>query len=284
VGSGRQHLTASSRLPHSNQQLMKDKKTATHLPRYKIHGSDAALPLLVYIAGMDGTGELFYKQIPALSEVYRVVTFRLRDTSDATFEDLTDDVATIIGEAGEAKAFIVGESFGGTIAMTFALRYPEMTERLIVINSFPYYRRRLRINLAARLAAVAPYTMAVPFRLCMASLGLWLDGVRSEDRRRVLQALRSVEMKSYARRLRLIAEVDIVDRLAEIGAPTLFIAATRDLLVGSVREAKLMSSRVPDATVKIVEGAGHACLLGNQVRLSQLLAEWIAVGSPLPPA
>jgi pimeloyl-ACP methyl ester carboxylesterase len=256
---------------------MKDEKPTKHLPRYRIDGSDSALPLLVYIAGMDGTGELFYKQIPALSEVYRVVTFRLRDTSDATFEDLTDDVATIIGEAGEAKAFIVGESFGGTIAMTFALRYPQMTERLIVINSFPYYRRRLRINLAARLAAVAPYRMAVPFRLCMASLGLWLDGVTGEDRGRVLQALRSVEMKSYARRLQLIAEVNIEDRLAEIGAPTLFIAATRDLLVGSVREAKWMSSQVPDATVKIIQGAGHACLLGNRVQLSSLLAEWLAV-------
>lgn len=255
---------------------MKDEKTT---PTYKIHGSGSALPLLVYIAGMDGTGELFYKQIPALCEAYRVVTFRLRDRSDATFEDLTDDVAAIIKETGEAQASIVGESFGGTIAMTFALRYPEMTERLIVINSFPYYRRRLRINLAARLALVAPYKMAVPFRLCMASLGLWMDGVTGEDRRRVLQALRSVEMKSYARRLQLIAEVNIADRLAEIEAPALFIAATRDLLVGSVREAKLMALRIPDATVSIIQGAGHACLLGNRVQLSKLLAAWIAGGT-----
>ncbi len=254
---------------------MKPSKTTTHLPKYKIHSADCALPLLVYIAGMDGTGELFFKQIPSLSEDFRVVTFRLRDTSDATYEELTDDVATIINEIGEAKAFIVGESFGGTIAMTFALRYPTMTERLIVINSFPYYRRRFRIKLAARLAAIAPYKMAVPFRLLMASLGLWMDGVTSEDRRRVLQALRSVEMKSYARRLRLIAEVNIEDHLAEIHAPTLFIAATRDLLVPSGREAKFMSSRMPDATVRIIQGAGHACLLGNRVQLSKMLADWI---------
>jgi pimeloyl-ACP methyl ester carboxylesterase len=253
---------------------MKDKSTK-HIPTYKIHGSNSALPLLLYIAGMDGTGELFYKQIPSLCGGFRVVTFRLRDRGDATYEELTDDVAAIIKEIGEAQAFIVGESFGGTIAMTFALRYPTMTERLVVINSFPYYRRRFRIKLAARLAAVAPYKMALPFRLCMASLGLWMDGVTAADRRRVLQALRSVEMKSYARRLQLIAEVNIVDRLAEIQAPTLFIAAPKDLLVPSVREAKFMSSRLPDATVKIVAGAGHACLLGGRVQLSELLAEWV---------
>ena len=109
-------------------------------------------------------GELFFKQIPALSEAFRVVTFRLREQSDATYKVLTDDVAAIIKEIGEAQAFIVGESFGGTIALTFALRYPTMTERLIVINSFAYYRRRCRIHLAAKLAAIATYTMALPFR------------------------------------------------------------------------------------------------------------------------
>jgi pimeloyl-ACP methyl ester carboxylesterase len=116
----------------------------------------------------------------------------------------------------------------------------------------------------------------LPFRLAMASLGLWLDGVTREDRRKVLQALRSIEMKSYARRLRLIAEVNLKDRLAEIQAPTLFIAATRDLLVPSVREARFMQSQVPNAKIKIIKGAGHACLLGNRVRLSELLSAWMA--------
>jgi pimeloyl-ACP methyl ester carboxylesterase len=255
---------------------MKTEETLQYLPKYRLHGSDPTLPLLVYIAGMDGTGELFYKQIPALCEAYRVVTFRLRDTSDATFEELTDDVAAIIKAQNESRAFIVGESFGGAIALTFALRYPLMTERLIVINSFPHYRGRLRINLAAGLASIATFQMALPFRLAMASMGLWLDGVTGEDRRRVLQALRTIEMKSYARRLRLIAEVNLRDRLSEIQAPTLIIAATRDLLVSSVREAKFMQALVPNAELRIIKGAGHACLLGNDVSLRELLGAWVA--------
>jgi 3-oxoadipate enol-lactonase len=255
---------------------MKTEETLQYLPKYKLHGSDPTLPLLIYIAGMDGTGELFYKQIPALCEAYRVVTFRLRDTSDATFEELTDDVAAVIKAQNESQAFIVGESFGGTIAMTFALRYPSMTERLIIINSFPYYRGRFRINLAAGLASIATFQMALPFRLAMASLGLWLDGVTREDRGRVLRALRTIEMKGYARRLRLIAEVNLKDRLSEIQAPTLFVAATRDLLVSSVREAKLMQALVPNARLQIIKGVGHACLLGNRVNLCQLLSAWVA--------
>jgi hypothetical protein len=36
-----------------------------------------------------------------------------------------------------------------------------------------------------------------------------------------------------------------------------------------------MASRMPNATVKIIKGAGHACLLGNRVRLSELVKEWM---------
>jgi 3-oxoadipate enol-lactonase len=259
----------------TRQNLNRSREAAAPLPRYRLHNSDPDLPLLIYIAGMDGTGELFFKQIPALCRAYRVVTFRLRDSSDATYEDFTDDIAAIVKDLHESKAFIVGESFGGTIAMSFALRYPAMTERLIVINSFPYYRGRLRINLAAWLASIATFQLALPFRLAMAALGLYLDGVSGEDRRRVLQALRTIEMKSYARRLRLIAEVNLKDRLSEIQAPTLFIATTLDLLVGSVREAKFMQAQLPKAQIKIIKGAGHACLLGGRVRLEELLAAWL---------
>ncbi|MBI3649716.1 MAG: alpha/beta hydrolase [Acidobacteria bacterium] len=244
-------------------------------PAYQLHNANSALPLLVYVAGMDGTGELFYQQIPTLMEQFRVVTFRLRDDPMATYADLTSDLAAIIQDLDAAPALIVGESFGGSIALTFALHYPALVGRLVLVNSFPYYRRRIRINLAATLAALVPFPMVLPFRLAMASLGLYVDGVTGDDRRRILQVLRTVEMKSYARRLRLIAEVNLEDRLAEITAPTLLIASTRDLLVRSVREAQFMASRMPNATVKIIRGAGHACLLGERVRLRQLLHQWL---------
>jgi pimeloyl-ACP methyl ester carboxylesterase len=74
----------------------------------------------------------------------------------------------------------------------------------------------------------------------------------------------------------LIAELDIENRLSEIRAPALFIAGAKDYLVKSVREARLMAARAPVADVKIIDGAGHACLLGNKVILADLLAEWIA--------
>ena len=54
----------------------------------------------------------------------------------------------------------------------------------------------------------------------------------------------------------------------------IFIAGDRDLLIPSVKEAYAMAARMPNARVKVIKGAGHACLLGSRVRLDELLAGW----------
>ena len=247
-----------------------DKLGGVQPPPYRVEGAG---PLLVYIAGLDGTGELFFKQAPLLARRHRVVTFRSRDDGNFSYEDLTDDIALIIRDLGARQATILGESFGGTVALSFALRYPRMVERLVVINSFPRFRGRLRIKLGAWLAGSLPFWLLWPVRRGANILGLLIDQVSREDRRRFWDAIRTVSAAAYARRLQLIAGFDVEDRLPEIQAPALFIAGEYDLLVPSVREAFAMAARMPNAAVKVIKHAGHACLIGGRVRLAELLTE-----------
>jgi len=239
-------------------------------PQYRVEGSG---PLLIYIAGLDGTGQLFFKQTPALTRSYRVVTFRSRDNGRFTYEDLSNDLAAIIRDLGEKQATILGESFGGTVALSFALLYPEMVKRLVVINSFPRFRKRFKIRLGAMLAAGLPFHLLWPMRRAANTVGLLVDGVSREDRRSFWKAIRTVSAEAYARRLQLIAELNIEDRLSEIQAPALFIAGERDLLIPSAKEAQAMAARMPNATIRIIKGAGHACLMGDRIRLADLLSE-----------
>lgn len=243
---------------------------ASHVPRYNVEGSG---PLLIYVAGLDGTGQLFFKQAPSLARSYRVVTFRSRDDNRFTYEDLTSDLAAIIRDLGQQRALIVGESFGGTIALSFALDYPQMVSRLVVINSFPRFRNRFKIEMGVALASGLPFRLLWPFRRTASTLGLFIDGVEKGDRRRFWEAIRTVSAEAYARRLQLISEFDVEDRLCEIQAPTILIAGERDFLVPSAKEARSMAARMPNATVKLIKGAGHACLLSDRVSLAQLLAE-----------
>jgi pimeloyl-ACP methyl ester carboxylesterase len=211
--------------------------------------------------------------LPSLSRSYRVATYRSREDGLFTYEDLTGDVAWIIRSLGEKRAIILGESFGGTVALSFALRYPEMVGRLVVVNSFPRFRSRLKIRLAARLASLLPFRFIRPVRLAASSLGLYVDGVTGKDRRRFFEAITSVKGPGYARRLQLIAQFDVEERLSEIQAPALLIAGEKDWLIPSVKEARAMAARMPNATVRVIKGAGHACLLGNRLNLAEILNE-----------
>jgi pimeloyl-ACP methyl ester carboxylesterase len=157
--------------------------------------------------------------------------------------------------------------------LSFALAYPRMVARLVVINSFPRFRNRLKIEMGVRLASGLPFRLLWPFRRTASALGLFIDGVKKEDRRLFWKAIRTVSAKAYVRRLQLISDFNIQDRLGEIQATTLFIAGDRDYLVPSAKEARAMASRMANATVKIIEGAGHACLVGDRVCLAELLAE-----------
>src|SRR5262245_54182153 len=175
-------------------------------------------PLLVFISGMDGTGELFYKQAPALARTYRVVTFRQREHGRFTYDDLTGDVAAIIRNNGQSRATIVGESFGGTIALQFAIRFPEMVERLVVVNSFPRFRPRWKIKIAAAFAPIFPPQFIWLLRRGVNLFGLMRDGVSAEDRRRFFRVVRGVKPEGHARRLRLMAGMEIEVSLCDIQA------------------------------------------------------------------
>jgi pimeloyl-ACP methyl ester carboxylesterase len=259
-----------SRELKGSAQMSAANRVEKRLPAYRVEGSG---PLLVYIAGLDGTGELFFKQAPALARTYRVVTFRSRDDARFTYDDLADDVAAIINDLGERRATIVAESFGGGVAFTFALRHPLMVERLVIVNSFARFHARLKIRMAALFGSVMPFWLTSQARLLANGLGLRVEGVQGDDRRRFFKAIRTVKRPSYLRRLQLIIDLNLEDRLAEIQAPTLFIAGDKDLLVPSAREARSMAARMPNAKVTLIKGAGHACLLGDRVRLAELIAK-----------
>ena len=228
--------------------------------------------MIIYVPGLDGTGQLFFKQSPRLSLAHRVVTFRSRDGDRFTYEDLTDDLAAIIRDLGEQQATIIGESFGGTVALWFALRYPQMVKRLVVINSFPRFRKQFTIRLGVKLASVVPFRLLWPVRRLANIVGLLADDVTRDDRKQFWSAVRTVRADTYARRLQLIRDLDLESRLSEIQTPTLFIAGEKDLLIASVLEARAMAARMPNARVTVVNGAGHACLMGTRVRLDELLA------------
>jgi pimeloyl-ACP methyl ester carboxylesterase len=223
---------------------------------------------------MDGTGRLFYRQVPLLARSFRVATYALRNdaSSMATLvDDLERVIVAVAPETG--RATVVGESFGGALAMSFALARPGQVDRLVVLNSFPYFAPQFRLRLARYGLGLIPWgalsliRRATAFRLHSAH-------THRDEIRRFMQMTAAASRAGYLNRLQLLMSYDLRGRLHELRPPTLFLAADQDHLVPSVTQARLMAARVPNATVRVLEGHGHICLIAPDVDLAEILSSW----------
>lgn len=100
-------------------------------------------PLLIMIHGFPDYWYSWRYQMPALAEHFKVVAIDQRGYNKSgqptgienyTIEKLAEDVANVIRHFGEEKAVVCGHDWGGLVAWTFAMQYPEMTDRLMICN------------------------------------------------------------------------------------------------------------------------------------------------------
>ena len=229
---------------------------------------------LVLVPGIDGTGLLFYRQVPLLERRYAVTTTRLRDDVRA-MDELVADLHRSVEAASDGPVTLLGESFGGALALSYAVAHPERVGRLVILNSFAHFGSPARLWLGYHLLRATPWGM---MRLVRQLNGrrMHSPGTDPEEIRKFLQLMQTTTREGYLSRLPILRGYDIREQLASIQAPVLFLAADRDVLVPSVEQAQLMTSLTPRARMRVLEGHGHSCLIAPDLDLSAILDEWSA--------
>lgn len=100
-------------------------------------------PLIVMIHGFPDFWYSWNHQMAGLQDQYQVVAIDQRgyNLSDKPAGDenydmrlLTSDVAAVIRSFGQESAVVVGHDWGGMVAWNFAFAYPQMVNKLIVMN------------------------------------------------------------------------------------------------------------------------------------------------------
>lgn len=230
--------------------------------RTRLHADEGSGPPLVYVPGIDGSGEFLLGQAEVLARRFRLLRLRHEgsDPDRDGYEAMAADVIEILERAGIGRALLLAESFGGGIVLQAALDHPERVAGLALVNSFPRFGRRLRLAMTRGVAPLVPQPL---FRWARHTLAAWSLFGRRRDAE-ALRRFRSVPASrfdaAYRRRLRMIAALDLRPRLPELRPPVALFASTHDRVVDSVRQARAMAALLPDATVEIVTGGGHLIL------------------------
>lgn len=240
-------------------------------PRITVTGDGRPL---VLVSGMDGTGQLFYTQVPKLASAFRVVTYALRDSA-TDMDTLVGDLLAVIERTwpdGE-PVILLGESFGGALSLSFALAHPERVAGLVVLNSFPAFLPQVRLRLARVALRALPWGMMALVRRATA-FRMHSRHTTRDELRRFLELMRATTREGYLNRLAVLMRYDVREQLSRLRVPTLFLAADCDHLVPSVEQARYMARRVPGATMRVLEGHGHICLLAPDMDVAAILEGW----------
>jgi len=191
-----------------------------------------------------------------------------------TWENLTADADALRQKLGFERWAVLGHSFGGHVALEYALRYPENLTHLVLLdtggdsrwsrqNAAELLAKRgygpRKAELAWRLfhGEFAPHEM-LPILVRIGDAyfhhpSLWLttkDLIHGEWRLK----MRPEAMIFAAQRL--LRDWTVMDRLGEITAPTLLMAGRDDFIFPPEHQIELAAG-IPNARLRIIERAGH---------------------------
>jgi len=175
--------------------------------------------------------------------------------------DLAGDVVRAMDAAGVARAHVAGASLGGMVAQEVALGHPDRVDRLVLACTTPGWPYAYPMPPAgARLMAVGqslPPEVALR-RHVENSLAAGTVAGRPELVERLIrhQRARPLDPAGFSALAGAGARFTGGMRQKEIRAPTLVLHGDADTVVDP-RNAGLLASRIPDATLTMLPGLGH---------------------------
>jgi pimeloyl-ACP methyl ester carboxylesterase len=244
---------------------------------------------IVMIHGLAASSAFWYAAgAPYLAAVGPVLLYDLRghgksETPESGYGvvTMTADLGALLDAMGIGRAHLVAHSFGGMIAVLYALRNPDRVASLIIADS---RMRRIQSSLAIPLAKITP---AIARRLSL--LGIEADALsRTDDGIGYLNSVARIQIAAEAeadeimralyshpqlfrsrrnaeRWIRLTETVSLVSDLAneetfgpqelrQIGQPMLVLVGAKSSTLPS---ARALAQLCPRAILREIPGVGH---------------------------
>lgn len=250
-------------------------------------------PVIVLHGGPDFDARYLLPELDQLADAYRLIYFdqrgRGRSGEQVRPEDVSlasdlADIERVQQHLGLDTAVVLGHSWGGLLAMEYALRAPERVSHLILLNSafargadrvlFQEERRRQSPDALAQLHELAatpafqagdPEAVAAYYRVHFSTtlrqpelLGAIVDRVSAGTSRESILRARAIEARLYADTW-LRDGYDLLPALGHLRIPTLVIHGDRDFIpLGCVER---IAMAIPGAQLVVLPDCGHFAYL-----------------------
>ena len=251
---------------------------------YEVAGQGQAL-LLIHAGVADS--RMWDEQFEVFARQYRVVRYDLRGFGQSSFPAgafaYYADPAALLDFLDIKQAHIIGISFGGKIALDFALVYPERVLSLVLVapsvDGYKSDAEVLRFG-EEEDALLERGDLAGATEL---NLRMWVDGPR-RTAEQVDAAVRQKvgEMQYHAFTVAIPDEAEelslnpaAITRLAEVQVPTLLIAGDYDIPDKLALTQKL-AAEMPNARQVIIPGVAHMVSMEKPDEFNRVVLDFLS--------
>ena len=236
---------------------------------YEVHGEGK--PLLILNGIMMSTAS-WIPLLPQLQANNKIILLDMLDQGRSAKVDYeyTQDiqveiVLALLDELKLAKVNIVGISYGGEVALKFAVLHQERIEHLILSNTTAYTSPWLAdIGKAWNLAAQtgrgeAYYYTTIPIIYSPSFYEGRLDWMRQREKVLFPVFENKVFINAMIRLTNSANTHNVVDQLHKITVPTLLIGADQDY-VTPFPQQELIHSKIAGSKLVMIKECGHASM------------------------
>jgi 3-oxoadipate enol-lactonase len=229
---------------------------------------------IVLVPGLAGGWKLLTPLARKLAKRNRVILYGFRDELDPLsgrparqISDHARDLSGLIGELGLERPTVFGVSFGGAVALEFAVDEPHRVGRLILSGVDARFRTTMASTIARRVLERFPLPGDNPFVNQFFNLFHGGKAGAGPMPRFIVERCWETDQGVMARRLGMLEGYDVSDRLWRLDAPTLVLAGSRDVVVPAARQKGLASS-IAGARFESIEDAGHVGFLTHSAQVA----------------
>ena len=244
-----------------------------------------------------GDRRLWDTQVDAFAERYRVIRPDLRGFGETPLPSgpfsYADDVRALLDRLSVEQAAVVGNSFGGRVALDFALGHPERVAALVLVASGVTGREPSAEQAAYDAQEEELLEAGKVEEALELTIRLWVDGprrgpdavpaeirdrVRDMQRRAYEIVLAAYDEEPYPGPVAW-AEPPAQERLAEISAPTLVVVGDEDLeeMLAISRD---LAREIPGARLTVLAGVAHVPGLERPGEFNRIVLDFLGEASP----
>lgn len=253
-------------------------------------------PTLVLVHGMFGDYTDWETVLEPLSRSFRVIAPDLPGFGNSEKPDVEYDadlfvrwMHALFQAHGVVEATLVGNSFGGEVAMLYALAHPEQVRRLVLVSSggLRFYGEDERALIREKfsienLKAVTPKIHEFIFRTVFAEKGPAWQRYLEKQNAKLARADYPEYARSLHRSMNLAFSLYFDEELSRLHMPVLLVWGDRDM-VFPIPLAERALAKLRHGEFILLEGAGHAPQLENREGFAAAVERFAGKGESVAP-